>query len=206
MTIIKQVEKEHYEFLKYVHNRRFNSYFYQLKSIIELSPDSILEIWIWNWIIKKLLQWDYNYKSLDIDKKLKPDYIWSLPNTWLKNKKFDIVCAFQVLEHLKYSEFNKCLKELHRLSKKYVIISLPCSWIDLKFEIQLPFCKKIRFHHVFPKFYKKPIFDWEHYWWIGKKGYWLKRIKNDIKKIFYIKKYFIPYENTFHCFFVLEKQ
>jgi hypothetical protein len=50
-------------------------------------------------------------------------------------------------------------------------------------------------------------FDGEHYWEIGKDGYPLSRIKNDIQKIgSLIQRTYRVLEYPYHRFFVLQKQ
>lgn len=48
--------------------------------------------------------------------------IISLP---FKNEEYDIVTLFEILEHLPYNTFNIALKEIQRVSKKYILISVP---------------------------------------------------------------------------------
>ena len=40
----RQVDKTHYDFLKYEDINRFASYYFQLKTVIEMNPNNILEI------------------------------------------------------------------------------------------------------------------------------------------------------------------
>lgn len=42
-----------------------------------------------------------------------------------KDKSFDLVTALEVIEHLTIDEYKKALKELSRVSRKYIIISVP---------------------------------------------------------------------------------
>jgi len=56
---------------------------------------------------------------------------------------------------------------------------------------------------------KKPInnFDGEHYWEIGKAGYPLSKIINEIQKAgFRVKKTYRIFENPYHRFFILRKE
>jgi ubiquinone/menaquinone biosynthesis C-methylase UbiE len=204
--IIKRIDKEHYDFSKYVNKDRFMSYYYQLKFIYEIKPKNILEVGCGNKFLKNILKDHFNYKTLDIDSKLNPDYLGNVMEMPLKNSSFDLICCFQVLEHLPFHDFEKSLKELFRVSKRDVLISLPFSKIDLKAEIKLPFLKNKRIKMCISRFYKEHKFDGQHYWEIGKKGYSLKKIKTIIKKYFIIEKIINPYENTYHIFFKMRKK
>lgn len=201
----KQVNKKNYDFARYVREDRFMSYYYQLKFIYKSKPKNILEIGIGNNFLKKLLSNEFEYKTLDLAKDLNPDILGSVDNIPLKKNSFDLVCAFQILEHLPFNLFEKSLKELARVSKENVLISLPYSNISYKINLKVPFLLEVKFSLTIPKFLKKHKFNGEHYWEIGAKGYSLKRIKKIISKHLKIKKVFNPYENKYHIFFILEK-
>ena len=110
------------------------------------------------------------------------------------------------MEHLSFDKFEKTLKELQRVSTKYVLISLPYAGNGFKFEIKLPFIRKIRIYFSIPKFYKKHRFDGQHYWEIGKKRYSKRKIIKILKKYFIVKEIKNPYENPYHIFFELSKK
>ncbi|MBI2420885.1 MAG: class I SAM-dependent methyltransferase [Candidatus Levybacteria bacterium] len=69
---------------------------------------------------------EYLDKAIEIGKKLHPDLkitqgdIYKLP---YKANSFDLVICTEVLEHLEYPK--KALRELVRISKKYVLLSVP---------------------------------------------------------------------------------
>lgn len=202
----KQVDKDHYDFLKYVNKSRFMSYYYQIKNILELKPNSVLEVGCGNNFLKNFFDKSITYKTLDFDSELKPDYIGSVTQMPIGDKKFDIICCFQVLEHLTFDKFEKALAEIHRVSKKHVLLSLPYSALTFKFELKLPFIKGLKLKLDIPKFYKIHKFDGEHYWEIGKRGYSLNKIKNIIRKYFVIEGVYNQYENPYHMFFRLRKK
>lgn len=203
---MKQVNKNHYNFLKYVTKKRFMSYYYQLKYIYDINPKSILEIGAGNNFLKNSLKDNYDIKVLDIDPELKPDLIGSVDNIPIKNQSFDVICCFQVLEHLPFDKFERALSELRRVSKKYVLISLPYSKLECKINIKLPLIPEFISYHSFPQFYKKHNFDGHHYWEIGKRNYSKKKIIKIIKKLFIIEEVINPHESPYHLFFKLKKK
>jgi ubiquinone/menaquinone biosynthesis C-methylase UbiE len=204
--IIKSLSEEHYDFLKYVKKNRFMSYYYQLTYIYNINPKSILEIGPGNNFLKNSLKENFDIKTLDINKEFKPDFKGSIDDIPLKDKLFDLVCCFQVLEHLPFNKFEKSLLELSRISKKYVLISLPFSRFDFKLSIKIPLLPEFKFCYSIPKFYKKHNFDGQHYWEIGKKSYPKKRIIKIIQNYFIIEEIKNPYEDPYHIFFKLRKK
>lgn len=205
-NLSKQVNKEHYQFQKYVKKSRFMSYYYQLLYIYSINPKTILEIGPGNNFLKNNLNTYFNIKTLDIDKEISPDFIGSVDNIPLNNQSFDLVCCFQVLEHLPFSSLEKSLAELSRVSKGNVLISLPYSCLDFKLSFKIFDIPQIKLCFSIPKFYKQHKFDGQHYWEVGKFGYSLKRIINIIEKYFIIEEYKNPYENKYHIFFKLIKK
>lgn len=203
----KQVDKEHYNFLKYCGLDRWSSYFYQINEIIKLAPKNILEIGVGDGVLGNYIKNNTNidYKSLDIADDLHPDITGSIDNIPVKNAEFDIVCAFEVLEHLPFESFDKCISEMGRASNRYVILSLPHFGPPIKFSVKIPFFKevKVSFKIFFPK---KHVFNGEHYWEIGKKGYPTSRILQVLKKNYKVLRHFVPFENQYHHFFILEKK
>ena len=203
----KQVDKTHYFFSKYSHKDRWVSYYHQIDEVLKLKPESILEIGVGDKVFGSFIKnnTDILYKSVDIDKDLGPDIVGSVTALPIEDGTYDAVCAFEVLEHLPYEKFPQALFELKRVSKKNVIVSLPHFGPPIKFSLKIPFLPEVKLSFKIP-FYRKHEFNGEHYWEIGKRGYSVSRIKKDIEKYFKIAKDFIPFENQYHHFFVLEKK
>ena len=194
-----------YSFEKYVHPARWMAYWYQIKEVLALSPQNILEIGIGNKIVCNYLKSQgINVTTLDIDKSLDPDVIGSVTKIPFKDNHFDLVLCAQVLEHLSFEDFERALKELNRVSKKYVVLSLPHFGPMVKLSLKFPFIKEVKFaiKLYFPLSHK---FDGQHHWEIGKKGYSPSKIKKILKKYFKLKKDFIPFESHYHHFYILEK-
>ena len=203
-----QVHDEHYyDFLNYVNKKRFISCYYQLRYIYHINPKNILEIGVGCDLLKKFLGDTFSYKTLDINEALKPDVVGDVAQLPLKDNVFDLVACFQTLEHLPFSEFEPALKEIARVSRKDVLISLPYSSTSLYLEAKLPFLKDkiLRCGVRIPHFFQKHSFDGQHYWMVGKKGCSIKTITKSLEKFFNVKETFNPTDNTYHLFFVLEK-
>ncbi len=208
----KQVNKKHY--LKdYDTVERFISYYYQCSLILDLKVKNALEIGIGNKLTSNYLKnCGVKVVTCDIDKELKADYIADVRKLPFPNSKFDAAYAFQVLEHLPFEDFETALIELHRVSKKYVIISLPCSSTSFELILRFPFINKLFKKNYldlflrFPYFFKKYKFDGQHYWELYSKGCSLRIIRNKLNAKFKIIKEVRPEINSYHYFFVLEKK
>jgi len=205
----KQVDKEHYNFSKYCGTSRFISYWHQLDEIIKLNPSEVLEIGVGDRVVASYIKNNTNiaYKSLDIAEDLHPDIVGDIEKINLGDNSFDIVCAFEVLEHLPFEKFVTVLNELGRVSKKYVLISVPHWGRHFSFEILLPFIKKIRWQHKFNIFPIKHKFNGQHYWEIGKAGYPVSKIRKNINNSsLKIIKDYVSFGSPYHHFFILVKK
>ena len=206
-----QVQKGHY-FHDYDNLERFISYYYQCRLVIELNIKTALEIGVGNRLTSNYLK-NQNIKvtTCDIDKNLKPDVVNDVRKLSFKNNNFDAVYAYQVLEHLPFEDFEKALEELYRVSKRYVLISLPYNSTSFEAILKFPLLNKIsnknyiNFFLRFNYFFKKFKFNGQHYWELGSKGCSLKIIRTKLNKKFKIIKEVRPVLNSYHYFFVLEK-
>lgn len=205
----KQVEKEHYEFGKYMNKKRWASIWHQVDEVMRLKPDNILEIGPGLGIFKAIgVASGLSITTFDIDPNLNPDYVGSVFEMPFDEGSFDVLCAFQMLEHLPYEESKRAFFEFIRVARSNIVISLPIA--DNGWPISIPFPKirqlKINIPHPRPwKVLHK--FDGEHYWEINRKGYDLKKVTNDLisqGNIKLLKTYYV-HENPYHQFFVFGK-
>lgn len=204
---MKQVDKGAYKFESYAHSGRFVSYFHQLRYIHRYNPHTVLEIGVGDGVVGAFIKQNTNiqYTSLDVAEDLHPDVVGSVTQLPFKDKEFDISCAFEVLEHIPFDEFETAVKEMVRVSKKAVLISLPHFGPPIQCLLKIPLIPKIQFSLKVP-WPLKHVFNGQHYFELGKKGFPVSRISNILKKYGTLVEEYIPFENQYHHFFILEVQ
>lgn len=207
-----QVNKEHYH-RNYDSITRFVSYFYQIDLIKKLNPHHILEIWVWNKTVSNYLKENgMKIDTCDFDKNLNPDYVADIRNLPFKDQTYDVVVAYEIIEHIPREEVDKALSELHRVSNKYVIVSIPYASAWFEFIIKIPLLDRIIKNNFINIFFRIPYFFWkikfngEHYWEMWRKWYPISKIRTILKKYFNIINEVRPIMNHLHYFFILEKK
>lgn len=203
-----QVLAEHYDFQKYVNKKRWVSYWHQLDEVIRLSPSSVLEVGAGAGVFKQLASsFGVNVETVDIDPKLNPDHVASVLDLPFNDNVYDVVAAFQILEHLPYEQFPRALSELKRVAAHHVVISLPDAETVWRYEFYIPKIGEKNLYIKRPRLCpEEHRFNGEHYWEISKKGYPLSLVTKELNNqgLELIKTYRVP-ENTYHRFFVLSK-
>jgi hypothetical protein len=199
-----QVTKEHYEFKSYGFEGRFISYYHQLHEVLSQKPSSILEVGVGDRVFGSFIlqNTEVAYTSVDIAEDLHPDILGSITALPLPNKSHDVVCAFEVLEHIPFEEFELAVSELCRVARKSVVISIPHFGPMIAFSLKIPFIPLIQLAIKVPV-PKTHIFNGQHYWELGKSGYPISRIRKALLKYGKIEKDFVPFNSFYHHFFVL---
>lgn len=202
-----RVEPDHY-CKNYDTKERFCSYWHQIQEILSLNPKSTLEIGIGNGFVSNYLkQRGLNVITLDIDKRLNPDVAGSVLNIPFSDESFEVVACYELLEHLSYENFEKAMFEIFRVSGSHALLSLPDVNRIYRLYVQIPKIGEFQKLIPFPRL-RKPIhhFDGQHFWELGKAGYSLKKIINDINKAgFNVERTYRVFEIPYHRFFILKK-
>ena len=200
----KQVSKGHYEFDSYVTKPRWNSLWHQLDEVRRLNPRRILEIGPGPGLFKAVaMLFGLHVETVDIDPELKPDHVGSATALPFPDASFDVVCAFQMLEHLPYSTSLAAFDEMSRVSRRHVLISLPDSQTVWRYSVHIPRVGSRDFLVPRPSLRAhEHRFDGEHHWEIGKRGYGLSRIEEDFSARMPMLRTFRVPENPYHRFFV----
>lgn len=119
-----------------------------------------------------------------------------------------MVCAFQMLEHLPFDDSLVAIKEMARVAREYIVISLPDAATRWPITIQLPKLGAMEFSVPRPRFsLPVHVFSGEHYWEINKKGYELRKIIDSftVASGFALLYTYRAHENQYHRFFVFQK-
>ncbi len=203
---LKQVDKDTYTFQRYTKQDRWASYYYQIREILACDVTSVLEIGAGEGILRNYLRTHSTiaYRLLDIANDLDPDVLGSITAIPFAHSAFDIVCAFEVLEHIPFEQLGPALSELSRVAKRRVIISIFHSAQPVKVLLKIPFLPEVRFlwKAPNPRMHK---FDGQHYWEIGKRDYSHRRVRHLIRKHFMIYREFIPFDTPYYHFYILDK-
>ena len=203
----RQVGAAHYHFAEYMTKKRWASIWHQLAEVLLLQPDSVLEVGPGPGVFKACaLALGVQVKTLDIDETLHPDLLGSAIDIPAENDSFDVACAFQVLEHMPFEKSLLALRELGRVSRKGIVISLPDATTRWPSTITLPRIGAVNFMLKHPFFRARPhAFDGQHYWEIGKQGYSVDDVMKELAGAlpeFSLRTFLVP-ENPYHRFFVL---
>lgn len=170
-----QVTREHYG-KRYRNQERWLSYYYQIALIHELRTRSLLEVGPGEGLVSEVLRKDgVSVTTCDIAEDTVPDHVCSVMELPFDDNAFDTTLAAEVLEHIVYADVSAALGELARVSKKYVVISLPHpGWVFL-LQMKVPLLRKVRLFEQVPFFWREHQFNGEHYWELGKKRYPVSR-------------------------------
>lgn len=205
-----QVDDPNYLTMAYLSKERWISFWHQLMEVTETNPKSMLEIGPGPGIVSQILEdMRISVVSVDIDDRLRPTAKADVTKLPFRDKSFDCVLAAEVLEHIPFAEVSGALREIARVSRRSIVITLPHHWrfspsIALKI---FPFVPRVQ--KVFPisVFAPKHQFDGQHYWEIGKKDYPIGRVRSLIIEStqFKLVRDYLVEENPYHHVFVLTK-
>lgn len=207
MSFSSQVTKEHYLARSYDTKDRWASYWHQLERVCGLNPRTVLEIGPGNGTVRDALRKrGISVITVDIAEDLGPDVVASIINLPFGDGEFEVLLAAEVLEHIPFSDVPKALAEIHRVTQRYAVISLPHAGYVFSLEFKIPLFKKISVIYKLPFFWKTHKFNGEHYWEVGKRGYGRGRVKKIIREAgFKILESRIHADDPAHYFLLLEK-
>lgn len=183
-----------------------------VKSVFEVGPGEAFAA-------KNLSGIGYTYHTFDFESAHNPTYVGDFSKLDVSTipQRYDVTCAFQVLEHFPYEQFTTHMKRLRDLSQKYVFISIPysCRGIGIKVNFQNGQSKRknrnldLYWGTGLPNRKYRPEymeeFPWGvHFWEIGRKGFKKKKVLADVESCGLKVMYTFHSPNPYH-FFILAK-
>lgn len=195
--------------MKYDSKRRFASYWHQIREILERQPKNVLEIGVGSGFVSRYLHdRGIALTTVDNDINLHPDTVADVQKLPFEKNSYDVAVAYEVLEHIPYEDALEALRELCRVSKRYVILSVPDATRVFCFALSIPgigIVRKVLSVPIFPRTHR--MTKGGHYWEVGKQGLPLSRIMRDLEGSgFHIEKTYRVFENPYHRFFLLRKR
>lgn len=203
-----QVDAAHYDFARYMSRGRWASLWHQLDAVVGLAPARVLEIGPGPGVFKRVAgQFGVPVETVDLDPALQPDHLASATALPFGDGAYDLVCAFQMLEHLPYEQSLAAFGEMLRVARRHVVISLPDARTAWRFAFHLP--RRGTVELLLPRPRLRPrehVFDGEHHWEINTRSHPLARVQADlVARCPGLRRTWRVPELPYHRFFVFEK-
>lgn len=205
----RQVDPSHYAFSSYMDKKRWTSVWHQVDEVMSFQPERVLEVGPGLGLFKAVAGvHGVKVETFDIDPELKPDHVGSVLSMPFVDGAFDVVCAFQMLEHLEYADALRAATEMGRVAKRGLVISLPEAPRRYPVQITVPRLGLVTWQ--VPRLYLRPIpnvFDGQHYWEVGRAGFSISRVATEFSAACSMtleRQYLVP-ENPRHRFFVFRQ-
>jgi SAM-dependent methyltransferase len=200
----------------YLSRERWISFVHQIDLIADLKPTSVLEVGIGPGVKKMMVESTFpgcRYTGVDIDPSLNPDIHADVRSLPVPEKSYDAAFCCQVLEHLPYDDFLPSVRELQRIARRRLVISLPDVRPFVYLRARPPSSK--RFLPFLWRGFSLPSL-WpsainfeehgQHHWEVGRSGYPARRIVSDLKSTGWnLTKDFRMVERNYWHFFVLDR-
>lgn len=200
----KQVDRTHYSFSRYVDKGRWASVWHQLDEVARFKPQRVLEIGPGPGLLKRTgAAFGMAVETLDLDPELEPDHLGSVLALPFANGSFDVICAFQMLEHLPYAQSLQAFAQMARVASKAVIISLPDLRPMWRYSLHLPRvgqkCWLLNRPFWKPQSHR---FDGEHHWEINKLETPLEKVMADLSALMTLQRTYRMFDDPYYRFFV----
>ena len=147
--------------------------------------------------------------TLDIQPELKPDLVGSVTAIPAEDGAFDVALCSQVLEHLPFDQFGAALRELRRVTKFGLVLSLPDISPYYYLGFRLPKMRPVFWSMSRRKYPSEELMRraWEssgHYWEIGYRDSLLDDVRHAISEAGWLihRAWRVP-EKDYHRFFKL---
>jgi SAM-dependent methyltransferase len=200
-----QVPRRHYEWRRYNDRRRWASYWHQIDRVLALGPRDCLIIGEGDGTVTRSISAaGVHVVSVDHSAELDPDLIADVRSLPLADASFDAVLCAQVLEHIPFHEVGLALGELARVSRRWIVISLPQRGRSWEFAFRLSPLPRLHLGGKLPA-RTRHRWDGQHHWELGARDYPRQRVESLLAQRFAIRQTFVVPDNPYHRFYVLDK-
>lgn len=163
----RALPKERYETEGYFGEKEWASYLFVIRKVIRNVPRGakILEIGAGGGYVAMLLaRIGYIVETWDVNPNLKPDKIVDISSSEISDedtRKYGCVICTEVLEHIPFEKFETCISNICRLSKEYLLLTIPDAYE--KQQIRFSLGRRTLRSPIFRTYIRKEIVD-IHYW------------------------------------------
>lgn len=121
-----QIDASIYRSRAYLTKERICSFWHQLDEVLALEPAGVLEVgpgpgMVTGW----LRDMGVEVATLDFDEDVQPDVVGSVTQIPLADGSVDVALCAQVLEHLPWADAALAVRELARVSRKGLVLTVP---------------------------------------------------------------------------------
>lgn len=215
-TCVNQIDEhvpgvEQYDPTYMSHGRAY-SFAAQLDAVLSVSPMSVLEVGVGTGICALAMRrLGFTVTTLDVQAALSPDILGDVRAIPREAQSFEVSSCCQVLEHLPFDQFVPAVRELHRVTRTRLVLSLPDTTRGFECALVLPRIGLKRFSCVIPT--RAPNAAWRaerletmgHYWEIGVDGISARTIVRALRAVGFASiQTFRVRELQWHRFFVAD--
>ena len=173
-----------YSGLAYDSLGRFNSYWHQIEEVTRDRPARLLEIGKGNGFVNRYLaENEFDAVSVDVKYSLRPAIVADVRYLPFQDDAFDAVLCAMVLEHMVWEDAMVALRELARVTRGRLVLSVPdrrpalrlhvgfsgLGYFDTFIGLPLPAPDRIR--------------GVDHEWELGTSGYPVRRLTRAIREL-----------------------
>ena len=204
----REPSKAHYRKVTYWSHLRIHGYANQLRELYVAEADTVLEVGMADGYMSTVVPRFTRHRlvSVDLDPALGPDVAGSVVSLPFGTNAFDVVVCCQVLEHLPFESFGPAVRELGRVARRLVFLSVPDVRMYLALRLRVPKLGWRTLAWSPERYHLGPYrFDGEHHWEIGYRGTRFRDVRRTLERsgVRVIRSYRIP-DLPYHCFFVLD--
>lgn len=201
----------HYD-LGYLAKGRVFSHAAQIDAVLAAGPSSVLEVGVGTGISAfAMRRVGIDVTTLDVQPELSPDILGDVRAIPRPDASFDVSCCCQVLEHLPFAHFAAAVRELRRVTRWRLVLSLPDITRSYGVSLVLPWFGRREFGCSIAV--REPSDAWKaerlaamgHYWEIGMNGVRARTVTDALRTAGFarVRSFRVP-ELSWHRFFIAD--